>query len=385
MKRALVFIIILLACTILEAQQKYALIIGNSAYTGITRLSNPVNDANDMEAALSNLGFSVEKVINGSLDQMETAVMNFQRKLSASRDAYGFFFYAGHGVQSNGENYLIPVDANNILSENHLRQRAVSVQTILDNLTDAGNELNMIVLDACRDNPFGWSRGGNRGLTVVSRAPTGSIIMYATSANSTADDGTGRNGLFTDQLLNSLRTPGLTVRDVFDKTGAEVVRITNGKQHPEISVRYFGTAYFDSASDSPRPSAAVQPAPAPAPPPAAPAQQPVQPSPLPGGSYFTRSHKVGAGFLNLVYGVGSFTMGDWAGGLIVGGIELTGTILFWSGAFVMGMAIEPAGYSENSPEWQDYDTKLLGGALLVVFGSLATLTGNVIGFIRPFS
>src|SRR5215469_8056535 len=147
--------------------------------------------------------------------------MNFTRRLGASPHGYGFFFYAGHGVQSGGDNYLIPVDAQNIQSENHLRQRAVSVQTMLDNFNDAGNELNMVVLDACRDNPFGWARSGSRGLSVVS-APAGSIIMYATSANSTADDGIGSNGLFTGQLLNNLKTPGLSVRDVFDKTGEDV-------------------------------------------------------------------------------------------------------------------------------------------------------------------
>jgi formylglycine-generating enzyme required for sulfatase activity len=145
-------------------------------------------------------------------------------------------------VQSAGDNYLIPVDANNILSENHLRQRAVSVQTLLDNLDSARNELNMIVLDACRDNPFGWARSGSRGLSVLSRAPPGSIIMYATSANSTADDGTGRNGLFTGELLKNLNTPGLSVRDIFDRTGEDVLRASGGRQHPELSVRYFAAA-----------------------------------------------------------------------------------------------------------------------------------------------
>jgi len=185
------------------AQQKIALVIGNSNYTGISKLNNPVNDANDMEAALKGLGFTVDKVLNGNLDQMLTAVNNLKRKLGASRSTYGFFFYAGHGVQSNGENYLIPVGAN-IQSESQLRQYAVSVQTILDDLAEAGNELNIFVLDACRDNPFGWARSGSRGLSVVSRAPSGSIVMYAAGAGQTADDGAGgRNGLFTGQLLNN--------------------------------------------------------------------------------------------------------------------------------------------------------------------------------------
>ena len=147
-----------LVSSALWAQQKYALVIGNGNYTGISRLNNPVNDANDMEAALRDLGFNVEKVLDGNLEQMENAVMSLSRRLGASRDSYGFFFYAGHGVQAGGGNYLIPVTAN-ILSETQLRERAVSLQFVLDALGEAGNELNMVVLDACRDNPFSWARG----------------------------------------------------------------------------------------------------------------------------------------------------------------------------------------------------------------------------------
>ena len=252
MKKVFLILLLMIGASAFS-QQKIALFIGNGDYTGISKLRNPENDANDMAAVLRGLGFTVEKVLNGSLDQMETAAMNLGRKLSAGHDAYGFFFYAGHGVQSGGDNYLIPVDAGNILSENHLRQRAFSVQTLLDNLNDARNELNIVVLDACRDNPFGWARSGSRGLAMFSSAPAGSIIMYATSANSTADDGTGQNGLFTAQLLRNLGTPGLSVRDIFDKTGEDVVRISNGRQHPELSVRYFGasTAYLGLKSAAP--------------------------------------------------------------------------------------------------------------------------------------
>jgi len=246
-----------------ETPQKIALVIGNSNYTGISRLANPVNDANDMEVALRNLGFTVEKVLNGTLEQMETAVINFKRRLSGSRNTYGFFFFAGHGVQSNGENYLIPVTADNIRSETQLRERAVSLQFVLDSMNEAGNELNMVVLDACRDNPFGWARSGSRGLGVVSRAPSGTIVMYATGANSTADDGTGRNGLFTSHLLTNLRTPGLSVFDVFDRTMGDVIRITNGRQHPELSLRFAGASstYLGSRPAPPVPAAVVTPAP----------------------------------------------------------------------------------------------------------------------------
>jgi uncharacterized caspase-like protein len=189
-------------CTV-SAQQKYALVIGNGAYTSVTRLSNPANDANDMKTALQGLGFTVEAVINGGRVQMETAIERLKNNLSRSKNSYGFLFYAGHGVQSGGENYLIPVDAD-IRSEAYLRDRAVSVQAMLDELNQAKNELNIVVLDACRDNPFSWRRGGNRGLQVMSNQPADSIIVYATSAGDTAADGEGRNGLFTGQLLKNL-------------------------------------------------------------------------------------------------------------------------------------------------------------------------------------
>ena len=193
MKKLFVVLFIAAAAGVF-AQQKYALVIGNGAYSsGLSRLNNPMNDANDMAAELQRLGFTVDKVLDGNLDQMESAIIRLKNRLSISKNSYGFFFYAGHGVQSGGVNYLIPVGAS-IPSENSLRERAVSVQFMLGELNDAGNELNIVVLDACRDFPAAWARSTNRGLTVVANQPADSIIVYATSAGSTAADGTGRNG-----------------------------------------------------------------------------------------------------------------------------------------------------------------------------------------------
>jgi formylglycine-generating enzyme required for sulfatase activity len=249
--------------------QKFALVIGNGAYTSVTRLNNPVNDANDMRAALQGLGFTVDAVINGNLMQMEEAVIRLKNRLSVSKNAYGFFFYAGHGVQSGGENYLVPVDAV-IPSENYLRQRAVSVQTTLDELNDAGNELNVVVLDACRDNPFSWKRSGSRGLQVVGNQPADSIIVYATSAGSTAADGAGRNGLFTGYLLNNLKTPGLEVREVFRRTHADVRTASNNEQRPAVYDQFGGLAYLSGQPVAQTVQPPVQPAPAPAAQPPAP-------------------------------------------------------------------------------------------------------------------
>ena len=275
MKKLFVVLFILLAASGFS-QQKYALVIGNGAYgSGLSRLNNPVNDANDMTAALQGLGFTVEKVLDGNLDQMESAIIRLKNRLSVSKNSYGFFFYAGHGVQSGGVNYLIPVGAS-IPSENSLRERAVSVQFMLGELNDAGNALNVVVLDACRDNPFSWARSGSRGLTVVSNQPADSIIVYATSAGSTAADGTGRNGLFTSHLLNHIKTPGLEVKEIFNRVGADVARASNRTQIPAVYNQFFDHAYLGSRPSAvAAPTPAPQPAPAPVVQPAATPQRPI--------------------------------------------------------------------------------------------------------------
>jgi len=253
MKKLFAVLFLAMAVAVLSfAQQKFALVIGNSNYTGISKLNNPLNDANDMEAALKSLGFTVEKVLDGNLEQMENAIINLKRKLGVSQSSYGFFFYAGHGVQAGGENYLIPVAANNIRSESQLRDRAVSLQFVLDSLNEAENELNMVVLDACRDNPFGWNRSGSRGLSMVNRAPSGSIVMYAAGAGQAASDGNDRNGLFTAHLLRNLKTPGLSVYEVFANTMGDVKKDSDGMQDPELSLKFSGAhlAYLGSRPSS---------------------------------------------------------------------------------------------------------------------------------------
>ena len=233
---ALIFIPFALFAQNNEAS-KYALVIGNSNYARLSKLANPGNDAVDVSTALKSMGFTVDIVLNGQLDQMEEAITRLRNRLSVSKNSYGLFFYAGHGVQSAGDNFLIPVDAD-IRNESQLRTRTVSVQDMLYELNSAGNELNIMILDACRDNPFAWARGGTRGLTMVS-APAGSIIVYATSANAVADDGSGRNGLFTGELLKHLPAPGLSVQEMLNKTGQAVSIVSGGKQQPEFSIRHF--------------------------------------------------------------------------------------------------------------------------------------------------
>jgi hypothetical protein len=278
---------------------KYALVIGNGNYTALGKLKNPVNDAQDVAEALKELGFTVNTVLDGDLNTMENAVVKLKDSLSASPKSYGFLFYAGHGVQSNGVNYLIPVGAN-IPSAGFLRDRTVSVQAMLNELNDAGNELNVVVLDACRDNPFNWARSSSsRGLTVIENQPADSIVVYATSAGSTALDGEGRNGLFTTHLLNNLRTPGLEVKEIFNRTGEDVIAASNRQQVPAVYVQFFGNAYFDeNAIASPRAE---------------------RPSPMPQISFFPATAKgaVKYGFMNMAFGLGSYIQGDIKGGVIV--------------------------------------------------------------------
>jgi hypothetical protein len=137
------------------------------------------------------------------------------------------------------------VDAD-IRSESYLGDRAVSVQAMLDEINRAGNELNIVVLDACRDNPFSWSRSGSRGLQVVGNQPADSIIVYATAAGATAADGEGRNGLFTSQLLKNLKTPELEVTEVFRRTMGDVARTSGNKQRPAVYNQFPGIAYLGS-------------------------------------------------------------------------------------------------------------------------------------------
>jgi formylglycine-generating enzyme required for sulfatase activity len=243
-----------------SAAPRYALVVGNSAYRGMTALANPANDAEDMAAALRGLGFTVDLVKNATKMAMEDALVALKKNLATDAGAEGVFYYAGHGVQSEGVNYLIPVDAQ-VPEESLLRYRAVDAGMALDLMKASGNAVNLVILDACRDNPFGWSRSATRGLTVVGKQPAGSIVVYATAAGATAADGQGRNGLFTASLLKHLSTPGLDVMEVFRRTGAEVQRLSGGAQTPAVYAQFFGSwTLARAAAAAPAAPAAAAPA-----------------------------------------------------------------------------------------------------------------------------
>ncbi|MGV8056519.1 MAG: caspase family protein [Smithellaceae bacterium] len=204
-------------------EQRIALVIGNSTYSS-GPLRNPVNDATDMAAALQKLGFKVNLKKNASLETMEGAIEDFGNRLK--RGGVGLFYYAGHGVQVNGVNYLIPVNAK-INKESDVRYKAVDAGRILDEMANANNGLNIVILDACRDNPFGKSfRSASRGLAIVSNSPSGTFISYSTSPGQVARDGEGRNSPYTKALLENITKPGQTINSVFMKVRNKVKKET---------------------------------------------------------------------------------------------------------------------------------------------------------------
>jgi hypothetical protein len=245
----------LMPCLCANGEPRFALVIGNGNYGAIPRLINPANDASDVARALRGLGFNTELLIDADLPGMVDGVERLGGRLGASSDALGFFFYAGHGVQSGGANYLIPVDAY-LPGESYLRSKTLAAQEVLDSLQQAHNRLNVVVLDACRDNPFGWARSGSRGLAVANGQPTGSIIVYATGAGGSALDGINRNGVFTGELLKQLSIPGIEIGEVFKRTGAAVQAATHGDQVPAVYNQFFGDVYL---AGPPGPAAAPSP------------------------------------------------------------------------------------------------------------------------------
>jgi len=191
-----------------SSNKRIALVIGNGAYKKAKSLPNPANDAADMAKALKEVGF--DEVLSGTdltKRQMETLIRDFGVKLASG--GVGLFYYAGHGLQVSGENFLVPIDAY-IPQEEDVKYAAVSLGMVLSRMTTAKNNLNIVILDACRNNPFARSWrgyrdvGNNDGLAKIS-PPTGTLVLYSTVPGSVASDGTGRNGLFTEALLKQVR------------------------------------------------------------------------------------------------------------------------------------------------------------------------------------
>lgn len=226
-----------------------ALVIGNSSYETISPLKNPANDAQDMATTLRGLGFEVIHLENAERREMRRAVRSFESKLE-EKGGVGLFYYAGHGAQVQDANYLIPVDAD-IRREYEVPDETISAQSVLDAMAFAGNELNIVILDACRNNPFpGATRAARNGLARMN-APTGMMIAYATAPGSVAFDGEGRNGIYTKNLLEAINQPGLSIERVFKKVRGGVMSDTDGDQTPWEESSLTGDFFFiESPSNS---------------------------------------------------------------------------------------------------------------------------------------
>jgi hypothetical protein len=230
--------------TTLRPEVRKALVIGCSKYQFANPLVNPLNDANGVESNLQKLGFEVTKKIDPSQKELKITIDEFGDKLKGSD--IGLFYFAGHGVQVKGLNYLIPVDAN-LSSEKMVEYDCVEAGRVLAHMEDARTAVNIMILDACRNNPFerSWGRGiGLRGLATMN-APKGSLIAYSTAPGNTASDGIGSNGLYTEALLNHISGKTVPVNTMFQKVRLEVMQKSEEEQIPWESTSLTADFYFN--------------------------------------------------------------------------------------------------------------------------------------------
>jgi len=230
-------------------EKRYALVIGNSAYSKqIGVLKNPVNDATDFAEVLKTMNFDVTLITDASYGKIRAEMMKFRDKLNqGERDkTVGLFFYAGHGLQHDNENYIVPVDAE-IQYEDDIARFCFPIQKmVLAQMEMSNSRMNIVILDACRNNPFPAlhrSIGESAGLGEMKKA-RGAFIAYATSPGSVASDGTGRNGLYTQELIKAMSKPGRTIEQVFKEVRANVLRQSGERQNPWENSNIIGDFYF---------------------------------------------------------------------------------------------------------------------------------------------
>jgi len=251
---AVVSLAFLLYASAASAEKRVALVVGNSAYQNVTRLDNPRNDAALMAETLSGLGFTL---VGGraqlDLDKaaLDTDVQNFGQQIQGADVA--LFYYAGHGVQVNGSNYLVPVGANPT-READVDFQMVDINLVLRQMQGSGTRLNLVILDACRNNPFSARglRSADGGLAQM-RAPEGTLISYATQPGSVAQDGSDGHSPYTKALATTIKQAGLDIFQTFNQVGLAVKRQTGGSQQPWVSSSPIdGAFYFAAPTSSPQ-------------------------------------------------------------------------------------------------------------------------------------
>jgi uncharacterized caspase-like protein len=225
------------------AARRVALVVGNNAYP-TAPLLNPINDARAMAQALQRAGFTVILRTDATQPELTAAVREFGNQLKdGGPGTAGLFYFAGHGMQIRGRNFLIPAGAN-IEHEDEVSYQALDAQAVLDKMESAGNGSNLMILDACRNNPFARSfRSGRQGLAQMD-APVGSVVAFSTAPGSVASDGSGTHGLYTAHLLNAMKRPGAKVEDVFKQVRQAVLRDSSGRQVPWEATSLVGDFYF---------------------------------------------------------------------------------------------------------------------------------------------
>ena len=229
------------------AEQRLALVIGNGSYRDAPLL-NPVNDARAMAAALRDAGFSVIGSENASHLEMLDLIREFGDRLK-NQGGVGLFYFAGHGMQIKGRNYLIPVGSQ-IEREDEVTTQAVDASQVLDKMESAANRLNILILDACRNNPFARSfRSNQQGLAQMD-APLGTLVAFATAPGAVASDGESGNGLYTSHLLRAIRQPDVKLEDVFKRVRANVLRDSQHRQVPWEATSLVGDFYFHGSPES---------------------------------------------------------------------------------------------------------------------------------------
>jgi Caspase domain len=231
----LVSAIILLACSPAMAENRLALVIGQSAYRSVPALPNPANDAKAMTQLLTDSGFEVLAASDLSQDQLREKVSEFAGQVaSKGPDTVALVFYAGHGLQIDGENYLVPVDID-VKREADIPIQAVRLNDILNTLTSVPSKMRILLLDACRNNPFPEiNKTAGHGLAIID-AKTGSpgtFVSFSTSPGAEAEDGNGSDSPYTTALLTVAREPGLPIEETFKRVRLQVNRATEGRQTP---------------------------------------------------------------------------------------------------------------------------------------------------------
>ncbi len=235
-----------------SSQARLALIIGNSDYQFVGKLPNAANDATLMAGVLKSLGFETMVYTDADRNKIKNAVYDFGERLTETKGV-GLFFYAGHGIQVDGVNYLVPVSAQ-LNRREDVEDVCFSINKLLGQMEYAANDLNIVILDACRDDPFAATasravKSSGGGLAQLN-APKGTFIAYSTAPGKTASDGTGKNGLYTEQLAKAIKTPGYKIEDVFKQVRNEVFRISHdlagdgNEQIPWENSSIFGDFYF---------------------------------------------------------------------------------------------------------------------------------------------